>query len=312
MDLKKEEVDNHCLTILKSRRILNKIIILCEGELLPAEERESPALYSKLEKLPDANFYKACIPQNWNQRQPQFFNCGSRNSVIQTYFRLQELHKINNENSYLNPENLFAIIDSDMQQANFTNYQFSNSEESRNDLYSKIYITKTNIKNHRLFVTGLIHKEAYFLIPELEDIYKDFKVEIRYNSAKLQLSNIYQEMANDIVNDKDLDSANNYDIAKNRISFNSNINVTNKITVKDSWLNEFTKLDGMDKLELIYLLLSIRKAKAYWNNIESPEWTGNKDSLLDNIILEIGKFISKQDGLQFHIVHILKYLQTIS
>ncbi len=132
MSLNSEELHQHCQQILSQRRIKNKIVILCEGQITKNQGRPSPQSYRKMEKMPDANFYNACVPKNCNQYRPQFFNCGDRKDVINTYFNLLELHYNEINNSYLNPKKLFAIVDLDNQIQNITNkydYQFSDTEE---------------------------------------------------------------------------------------------------------------------------------------------------------------------------------------
>ncbi len=65
--------------------------------------------------MPDSNFYNACVPHWWSQYRPQFFNCGDRKDVIDTYFALSELHAKDSTNSYLEPNRLFALVDLDIQ-----------------------------------------------------------------------------------------------------------------------------------------------------------------------------------------------------
>ncbi|MDY6994771.1 MAG: hypothetical protein SVR94_19470 [Pseudomonadota bacterium] len=84
-----EQLEEHCQTIVNSRQIKNKIVILCEGNIQALQGRPSPQTYNKLERLPDANFYKACIPTWWQQQKPEFFVCGDRKVVLDTYFKLQ-------------------------------------------------------------------------------------------------------------------------------------------------------------------------------------------------------------------------------
>lgn len=43
-----ERIESFCREILKSRRILNKIVILCEGEI-SEKNRNSSAVYSRME-----------------------------------------------------------------------------------------------------------------------------------------------------------------------------------------------------------------------------------------------------------------------
>ncbi len=82
MSLSLSELNEHCTAILRSRRIQNKIVILCEGNLHQLNGRPSPQSYRQLEKVPDANFYKACIPSDWTQHRPEFFVCGDKHDVI--------------------------------------------------------------------------------------------------------------------------------------------------------------------------------------------------------------------------------------
>ncbi|NES73272.1 MAG: hypothetical protein F6K24_52845 [Okeania sp. SIO2D1] len=63
-----------------------------------------------MEQMPDANFYKKCVPKTWNDKpRPQFFNCGDRADVINSYFYLLELHDYQPSLSYLNKHKLFAF-----------------------------------------------------------------------------------------------------------------------------------------------------------------------------------------------------------
>jgi hypothetical protein len=71
MSLNPEQLQEHCEIILKSREIKNKIVVLCEGDI-HIEGRKSPQSYKKMKQMPDANFYKACVPRWWRQKRPNF------------------------------------------------------------------------------------------------------------------------------------------------------------------------------------------------------------------------------------------------
>lgn len=88
MSLRETELLEHCQFILANRQIRNKFVILCEGEIKKTASRLSPQSYRAMEDFPDANFYKACVPRDWRQQIPTFFNCGDRNDVLNTYFNL--------------------------------------------------------------------------------------------------------------------------------------------------------------------------------------------------------------------------------
>ncbi|MGA9383295.1 MAG: hypothetical protein WBV73_31410 [Phormidium sp.] len=198
------QLKRHCEIIIQSRRIKNKIVVLCEGEggIKDNQYRLSPQTYARMEQMPDANFYKACVPRWWSQYKPEFFNCGDRKDVIDTYITLLKIHQQDSENSYLTPEKLFAIVDLDLQLHKIDNYIFPDTEAIFCDLYGQCKINETNADNHRIWVTGLIHKEAYFLIPDLREVFDI--ISPVYNSNPLVLENIYLIMADAIVNDADL------------------------------------------------------------------------------------------------------------
>jgi len=143
MSLNPEQLEEHCKIILQSPRIKNKIVVLCEGPIPDIEGRRSPQAYKNMEKMPDANFYKACVPTWWRQKRPQFFNCGDRASVINTYLKLLTLHKQDTTNSYLEPDLLFAMIDLDLHLQKIDGVAYSGYEKislkSRNCVVNGFY-----------------------------------------------------------------------------------------------------------------------------------------------------------------------------
>lgn len=132
MGLHPEQLDEHARVILGSRRILHRQVVLCEGERsAPADRqrRPSPQTYRRQETLPDSNFYRRCVPLYWKDRPPQFFNCGDRLDVLQTYARLQRLHVEDPAASYLDPRQLYAIVDLDLQPAALEHSPCATTEE---------------------------------------------------------------------------------------------------------------------------------------------------------------------------------------
>jgi hypothetical protein len=150
MSLNPEQLKKHCEAILQSRRIKNKIVVLCEGDIRKTQGRESPQTYKAMEQMPDANFYKACVPTWWKQKLPEFFNCGDRKDVIDTYFTLLTLHKQDSTNSYLDPKRLFAMIDLDLQVQAIDNYIFTDTEAIFHNLYEKSEVKEQNAAQHRI------------------------------------------------------------------------------------------------------------------------------------------------------------------
>lgn len=316
MSFNSEELEEHCQQILKQRRIKNKVVILCEGQISNSiQGRPSPQSYKRMEQLPDANFYNACVPNTWKQYRPQFFNCGDRKDVIDTYFNLLELHNQDINNSYLNPDKLFAIVDLDNQTQNITNiydYKFSDTEEIFKHLYEKSKINEENIKLHRIFITGLIHKEAYFLTPELQLVFDTFLNTPLYEGDKISLDKIYLKMVDDITTDTDLQ--NNLAKVSNRIDYcRLDFSEINKLC--NSWKYEFKACKNeLQKNELIYSLLTIKKAKYCWKQIQPPADTDiPPKSFREQLSLEIAKFYSENtNNPKYHISFILEILSKLT
>jgi hypothetical protein len=168
MSLTADELENHVKNIMSSKRIKYKAVILCEGDISSVKNVGlNPTMYRNLERKPYADFYKACLPKNMRKNNaPQFFNCGGRSDVIKVYSELKALHVAHPKNSYLDINKLFAIIDLDIQKANIDNYSFQDTEEIFDNLYNELEINHHNLDSHVIFTTGLIHKEAYFLLPD--------------------------------------------------------------------------------------------------------------------------------------------------
>ena len=263
MSFKPPQFDEHCQSILKSRSIRNKVVILCEGTPPSIEGTRSPQSYKKNKELPDANFYKACVPTL--APLPEFFNCGGRTTVIKTYFRLLELCPESSSQYYLNPNKLFAIVDLDNQDKTIEDYSFPSTDAIFFDLYQKFQVNPQNVPNHRIWTTGLIHKEAYFIIPDLQDFF-DMCINIPYYKDKpLSLNKIYLDMAESIIDDIDLER--NFEGVKERLKDIFDSEFSDKNDLKDLWINKFkATIEKEQKDQLILALLTIKKAKNFWKN----------------------------------------------
>jgi hypothetical protein len=293
MGFNPEELDEHCQQILNDRRILNKVVILCEGEIRDIQGRRSPQAYRNLEKMPDANFYKKCVPKTWNNKpRPQFFNCGDRNSVIDTYFRLLILSQ--KQTSYLNSQKLYVLVDLDLQAKKIENYHFTDLESIFYSLYKKAKIIQ-NLVEHRIWVTRFIHKEAYFITPNIQEVFNNSILAPRYNNASVLLKDIYLKICDDITQDIDLQD--NFAKAIARIQDYSYLECDEVATLQKSWHKEFSRcIDEQRKKELVDALLTIIKAKKYWNEIKpNSEWRKSTEIFREQLSLEIGNFYSKQD-----------------
>ncbi|MBD1830549.1 hypothetical protein NDI47_13310 [Microcoleus vaginatus GB1-A2] len=298
MSLNPEQLKKHCEAILQSRRIKNKIVVLCEGDIRETQGRESPQAYKAMEQMPDANFYKACVPTWWRQKRPEFFNCGDRKDVLDTYSTLSILHEKDTTNSYLDPDRLFAMIDLDLQLQTIDNYIFTDTEAIFRNLYEKSRVKEQNAAKHRIWITGLIHKEAYFLTPELQPIFDNCCNKPIYQGNPAVLPNIYLDMADAICSDLDLQ--NNLQRAFDRINHCSGLDCTELDLDKfqDSWKHQFQNTtDATQKQELIVALLTIKKAKDYWHQIKPFGEFSREDWVFrEQLSLEIGRFYSEQSS----------------
>jgi len=290
MSLSKQELDQHCHKIIGSPRVRNKIVILCEGSISSIKGRESPSAYRQMEKMPDSNFYKACIPRKWRQHRPQFFNCGDRKDVIDTYYNLLSIDDSND--SFLNTTKLFAIIDLDIQTYQFENYTFSDSEELFHNIYNNMFLDEVKAKEHHIWITGLIHKEAYFLLPIIQkEVYNDYDFPLHYDNKPLNLDDIYLSMVDSIDKDSELNTY--FTRICKRIQFCNGLDCSNINNLKKSWDEQLKSThDDAKKEKLIFALLMIKKAKKYWHNIKNENWTGDELNFKDQLSLEIGRFYS--------------------
>lgn len=312
MSLTDDQQLQHCQTILSTRRIFGKPVILCEGEIQAFEGRRSPQLYRKMAQMPDSSFYKACLPKSWTQKKPEFFNCGGRSSVIATYFLLKKLHQENPEQSYLTPDQLFAIIDLDIQNAHFEgDYHLPNSDRVFTHLYDKLAVCPEKFPGSKIWTTGLIHKEAYFLHPQLQVVFDDHPVKAEFSSGNpIQLSGLYRKIADETLEDTDLNTR--WSEVNQRAAHCDCLDCSTPETWKNSWLTKFQDVatDEATEQELIFALLSLRKAKPYWEALRPEEsWAGTLQGYRDQLTLAIARWYSQHcEDPRNHIAHLLYLL----
>lgn len=317
MSLSKEDLESHCRQILGDRRIQNKIVVLCEGKIKDIKGRRSPQAYKRMEQMPDANFYKKCVPKSWiDKPRPQFFNCGDRKDVINTYFQLLELHDLEPELSYLNKTKLFALVDLDIQLQKIENYTFSNTEEIFHNLYKKTKVISDiseKIEQHRIQTTGLIHKEAYFIAPCVREVFDRSFLYPQYKNNSVSLEDIYLKICAETTNDRDF--KNSFDRVVKRVDYCQQIDCCDIEKFKQTWKQEFTKSSSnRRKKELIFVLLTVRKAKKYWNQIEPDSSNINTERFREQLSLEIGEAYSRLDwsNPEHHLAFFFKSLYELA
>lgn len=294
------ELEQHCKYILAERRIKNKIVILCEGGISNRSERLSVQFYGRMEELPDANFYNACIPNYWRTGRPQFFNCGDRHDTLSTYFKLLELHNRKPELSYLSADLLFALVDIDLHTSKIEDeeYGFADTEEIFHDLYLDLKIQPDKLPQHRIWVTGLMHKEAYFLNPDLQSIFDTYEIPIEYRGNQIDLDSVYRDIIKDL--ERDPDFCQHFTKAIKRIYHCENLNLhTPQLFAKS--LEELYCLSEKIEIELIFALLAIAKSKPYWRKVMSNSPARQREALS----LQIARrFYAEQNGADCNRYHL--------
>ncbi|MEM9456135.1 MAG: hypothetical protein AAGF11_18275 [Myxococcota bacterium] len=249
MSLDPEALDEHARTILRSRRIRGKLVVLCEGDRVAAPDHgkaPSPQTYRRHEQLPDANFYLSCVPRSWqNRKLPCFFNCGDRHDVLQTFARLPQLHDTSPTESYLDPGKLYAVVDLDLQPAPLSDHCWPNTEAVYENLYDQAALRQPVDERHRIWVTALIHKEAFFLLPSMQKVFDTHPNAPLLDDTTLDLGDLYERALHALdpaspTLDRDL--LEHFPVAQRRLQhFGAlrSLDLTSIDTLRDSWQAAF-------------------------------------------------------------------------
>ena len=318
MSFNKQELENYCKYILKAERIRNRLLVLCEGKKQKEQTRmsKSPQSYQEENTTPDSSFYKRCIPDSWFTFNliPEFFNCGNCDDVIKTYFTLSEILDQDIDKQYVHPKKIFAIVDLDNQIRKINNYQFKTTEDIFFNLYEMTKINTVNVEsNHTIWVTGLVHKEAYFLVPELQSFFDKYHIQFFYKGSKLSLEEIYLAMSLEMDQDKNLTA--NLEVVRPRIKHCIGLDFDDVEQLKNNWITQFQNAtDEQRKRELILSLLTVINIKEqYWKNIK-PERGLNAYQHKEQLALNIARdFYAKQTddeaAAKYHIPYFFKILR---
>lgn len=318
MSFNKQELENYCKYILKAEQIRNRLLVLCEGKKQKEQTRmsKSPQSYQEKNATPDSSFYKKCIPDSWFTFNliPEFFNCGNCDDVIKTYFTLSEILDQDIDKQYVHPKKIFAIVDLDNQIRKINNYQFKTTEDIFFNLYEMTKINTVNVEsNHTIWVTGLVHKEAYFLVPELQSFFDKYHIQFFYKGSKLSLEEIYLAMSLEMDQDKNLTA--NLEVVRPRIKHCIGLDFDDVEQLKNNWITQFQNAtDEQRKRELILSLLTVINIKEqYWKNIK-PERGLNAYQHKEQLALNIARdFYAKQTddeaAAKYHIPYFFKILR---
>ncbi len=286
--------------ILRLRRIRNKLVVLCEGDLLPLENggAPSPQMYGRLGQMPDANFYKSCVPEDWhNYRLPQFFNCGGRSQVLYVYGRLLERHQAAPDASYLSPEKLYALVDLDIQRDRMPEgYPWQTTEDVHAALYQDGVINGDPGDGHRIWVTALIHKEAFFVLPPMAAAWADSATPF-FDGGPLDLRVLHEAVAQRLTTDADI--AGNLDVVAARLArFKAGValNCTDGESIRTAWRAAATQAGVEQYDELLRALLSVARVKPVWSQITPNPLRGAimpAENFRDQLALKVAGTIAK-------------------
>jgi hypothetical protein len=308
MSLTPAALEEFCLSILQFPRIDGKIVILCEGERNKiGGTRLSPQSYSEMARMPDRSFYEACVPRWWSQQRPKFINCGDRVDVINTYFQLRQLGQASPRN-YLDPSKLFAIVDLDINHAKLDpQYPFTDTETVFQDLYHQGSVKQSQTAQHSIWVTGFIHKEAYFIAPEVETTLKQHFNPPFYKGKPLLLRDLYFDMADAAVQEADL--IQNFAKVTHRVSHCQTLDCTDLACLIESWKVSFqTAQTDEVRNQLVKALLTLKKTKDkdpeqnFWGKIQPPaDWTGTSGQFREQLSKAIAREFYAQQPADSHL-----------
>ena len=315
MSFNESELKNHCLEILKDPAIRNRIVVLCEGKTEPFKQTaHAPRIKEFSENTQDSAFYYRTIPTWWKEtrkREPEFRICGTQSNVIKAYFELRTLHDADTKNSYLNPDKLVALVDIDFQKTKIPQgYAFSNLEEVHESLYLNGQVNSETVSHHKIWVTGLAHKEAYFFIPLLQSLFDNHPTTPLFNNQFLKLEAIYQAILEAMSIHGDIKD--NFTRIIKRIAYCEEFKQCKSIEeFQIAWKPVF---DNPDKTELaIYALLTVAKSKPIWEQLKPNATANNKEikTYLDDLSLIIAReFYAKQPRTSQH--HLPSFFNALS
>jgi hypothetical protein len=291
-------LDQNCRALLGNREIRGRVVILCEGHPMPNEFRPKRSVgdFKKLDRQPDKNFYRRCVPRWWRDHErmePIFFNCGSRDQVIRMYYRAKEIHNADQGRSYLTERKLFALVDLDIQSGSLIG-KIAEEHTSIAELYSQLYEKGRRKKDssfHSHFLTtGFIHKESYFVHPMAEEAIRSFPSRVYYKSAPFTHRTLFADMARDLKRDQDLKY--HFERAAERLAVSDKIDTSSFHTFCQSLEREIRQ-NGIADPDILTALLLARKAKEYWEKRVSFDNRSKSKSLRNALVLQIAKHYSR-------------------
>lgn len=317
MSFSNDDLKKYCDEIILKRAALDRqIVVLCEGfndNLKELLKDPVPTIGENFADLyQDAAFYQRSIPKWCRDKNIIFYICGNQASVIKAYFYLRNQYQ-EKDDSRLDVNKLFAWIDIDTQKHPLPkneSYFFQSLESIYADLYINGIVNQATAKNHKIWVTGFLHKEAYFIIPELQYLFNQHHF--------INLTDLYKNITESILRDKKFYPliTENFNLIKERIKHHPLLYTAQSADeFQEKWLAEFAKpnITLTEKDNLINALLIIVKSKTAWESIQSESATKEiepktyRNQLSHKIALE---FYAKQPRESPH--HIPSFFNALS
>ena len=310
-----EDFQDHLKAILGSPRIRGKLVVLCEGDRPPPSTgAPSPQTYRQQGKLPDASFYGRCVPSSWQGwNLPRFFNCGDRVTVLRTFSGLLALAREEPAASYLDPEKLFALVDLDQTpQETPEGYPWPDTEAIHRALYTQCLLNESASGEHKIWVTAMVHKEAYYFLPATFSRLQEDQATL--DGAPLTLASLCQAAARQLepggpASDKGL--ALHFDALLRRVQPFLGALQDPPSDLQGLWRHLTGACESPDRA-LVFQLFLLSKAKPLWKRVApSPSlgWTRPDWCYRDVLALALAEGISKQEGSQHPLAAFFSFLK---
>jgi hypothetical protein len=291
-----DEADPLVRWILGRAKIKNKLVVLCEGDRPPLNEGKplSPQAYGRLERLPDANFYLACVPRNWHgDRLPVFFNCGDRAQVLSSFTALLAAHAQDPSVSRLNPQKLYALVDLDVQCAKLPQgYPWATTEAVHEALYDDGSLKAQIDDRHRIWVTALVHKEAFFVLPGAASNWIGGAGAF-FRGQPIDLNAFYRTIAQALATDHDVHL--NLPLVQARLARfrqGAPLSCASSQALCTSWLGAYVAANAAQQESLVRTLVSVAKVKPFWKEIDGGNRAIPAEGFRDQLTLDVARHIS--------------------
>ena len=206
------------------------------------------------------------------------------------------MHAQVRDDSYLNKDKLFAIIDLDLPLCKFDDsYPIKDSEALFHSLYQQGKINQQTVLENSIFITGLIYKEAYFLIPDLQPVFDDYSPAVYFNNEPVNLKEIYREMGRKLIDDGNFKQPEQFLRACERIRHCQQLDFSSLSGLQQSWSTAFDIASESTQQTLIYALLTIHQVKDYWKALAPHEESIiPTERFKEQLTLKIADFYARQ------------------